>query len=127
MHPTQQGDNRGRAMTITVFTIIGEFAVAAEDGQRLYEKIVELLPRGEHIDLDFARVRVLATPFFNAAIGRLLTEMSPEDLRRQVSFQHLPAVGQGVLSTVIENAKYHSDPAAREALDKILIDLIEEH
>jgi hypothetical protein len=116
-------------MTITVFEIVGEFAVAADDGQKLYELITDLLSGHEHIDLEFNRVRVVATPFFNAAIGRLLKHVSPEDLYKRVSFKHLSSVGQQVLAKVVENAKqyYHGDPAAREALDKILIDHTEEH
>jgi STAS-like domain of unknown function (DUF4325) len=117
------------AMTITIFDLIGEFAVAAEDGQRVYEQITAALPSQAAIELDFSRVRVVATPFFNAAIGRLLKDVSPEDLHKRIFFKNLSTVGHQVLTKVIENAKqyYHGDPAAREALDKILIDHTEEH
>jgi hypothetical protein len=116
-------------MTIPVFELIGQFAVAAEDGQRVYERITATLPSQSVIELDFAGVRVVATPFFNVAIGRLLKDVSPEELHKRIFFKNLSSVGQQALTKVIENAKqyYHGDPAARAALDKILIDHTEEH
>ena len=122
-------NDQTEAMTIKVFEIIGEFAVAAEDGQRLYDRIMSILASQNSIELDFSGVRVVATPFFNAAIGRLLKDVSPENLHARVSFSNLSPVGQQVLAKVVENAKqyYHGDPAARAALDKILVDQTEEH
>ena len=111
-------------MVIKVFALSGEFAVATEDGTRLYDEMNSLLAGTENIELDFNGVRVIATPFFNAAIGRLLKDVSPEELRKRISFNNLSPVGHQVLVKVVANAKqyYHGDPAAREALDRILID-----
>jgi hypothetical protein len=115
-------------MKITVFEIIGEFAVAATDGQHLYDRMIDQLGRHETIELDFAGVRVVATPFFNAAVGRLLKDISPEDLHKKISFTNLTAAGQRTLATVVQNAKqYYHDPGAREALDKILVDHTDEY
>jgi hypothetical protein len=86
--------------------------------------MTSLLATTESIELEFNKVRVIATPFFNAAIGRLLKDVSPEELQKRISFKNLSPIGQKVLTNVVENAKqyYHGDPAAREALDRILID-----
>jgi hypothetical protein len=114
-------------MTINVRSIIGEFAVAADDGQRMFQKMTTLLGSADVIELDFTGVRVIATPFFNAAIGRLLKDLPPEELHRKVTFSNLVPVGHDVLARVIENSKqYYSDPGAREALDRILADHTEE-
>ena len=121
-------DERSETMKITVFEVIGEFAVATADGQNLYERMIGLLARHETIELDFAGVRVVATPFFNAAVGRLLKDVSPEELHKKISFNNLSAAGQRTLATVVENAKqYYHDPGAREALDKILMDHSDDH
>jgi len=116
-------------MTINVYELIGEFAVATDDGQKLYDRMVDLLSHQQTIVLEFQRVRVVATPFLNASIGQLLKTVSPEDLHQKISFLSLSTAGHKILEKVIGNAKqyYHGDPKAREALDRILSDHTEEH
>jgi hypothetical protein len=120
-------NEQGVFMQISVFDIVGEFAVATQDGERIYSTIKDLLSGSDVIELLFARVRVFATPFFNASVGRLLKDdLSPEEFNRRIAFRDLGLVGREALIKVIENAKQYSDPAAREALDKILIEQSDE-
>lgn len=115
-------------MTINVFSIVGEFAVAADDGQRMYDEMTDKLGSADLLELDFTGVRVIATPFFNVAIGRLLKDLEPEELKRRVVFKNLVLVGHDVLAKVIENSKqYYHNPAARKALDSILADHADDH
>ena len=109
--------------TILVVDITGQFAVAGDDGQRLYDRMYEILGTAQNVQVDFYGVRVIATPFFNAAVGRLLKDVSPDELRNRISFKNLSLAAERTLAKVIENAKqYYHDPEARAALDKILIE-----
>jgi hypothetical protein len=108
-------------MTVDIKPLVGEFAVAAKDGDTVYNLIQAPLERGESVQLDFTGVRVIATPFFNAAIGRLIKDIDPTDLQARMTFTNLLPVGYKVLETVIANSKeYYHDPEARAALDRIL-------
>ena len=111
-------------MTIKVHNLVGAFAVAAEDGRRLHEEILKnMKEEGVRINVLFDDVRVIATPFLNSAVGGLLEQMTPGELRDRINFAHLPPVGELALKKVIENAKrFYHEPDRREALDKILWD-----
>jgi hypothetical protein len=109
-------------MTIMVHSLVGAYAVAAEDGKRLHEEIHRIMKaEGGRINVYFDEVKVIATPFLNTAVGGLLEVMTPEELSDRINFSHLPKVGETVLRKVIENAKrFYHDPARREALDRVL-------
>ncbi len=85
------------------------------------------LAAGRPVELDFAGVRVFASPFFNAAFGRLLKDLTPEDLNRLLKVLNMTPVGRDTLKLVIKNsAQYYRDPAFRKALDEILMEQSEE-
>jgi hypothetical protein len=69
-------------MNYQVFDITGECAIAADSGQKLYDQIHAELLAGNSVELDFTRVKVFASAFFNFAIGQLLKDISPDDLNR---------------------------------------------
>ena len=110
-------------MKVEMSTLVGENCITLDQGHQVYEKIHPELKSGRGVELDFAGVRVFASPFFNAAIGRLLQDITAPDLNRLLKVEHLSPAGLDVLRHVIENSKqYYSNPAARSALDKILAD-----
>lgn len=108
-------------MSIKVFDLSGEFAITTEDGEKLFAQLEEPVQKSQHIELDFANVRVFASPFFNAAVGRLLKDRSARDLLNLISITNLNSVGETVLTRVMENAEqYYRNPTARKALDDLL-------
>jgi hypothetical protein len=101
-----------------VHEIIGEYAIAADGGQKIYDQIHAELLAGNSVELDFARVKVFASAFFNFAIGQLLKDISPDDLNRLLHLTNLSGNGQTVLERVIANAtRYYSDRPYKEAVD----------
>jgi hypothetical protein len=60
---------------------------------------------GNAVELDFENVTVLASPFLNAAIGRLLKDIKPSNLNRLLKITNLVPTGLAVLRRVIENSK----------------------
>jgi hypothetical protein len=110
-------------MKLNVFDLVGANCVTYEDGQRVYDLIHPELQRGRPVELNFADVRVLVSLFLNAAIGRLLEDISADDLNRFLRVSNLPPGGVETLNRVIENSDdYYHHPQVREALDRILVE-----
>ena len=108
-------------MKLTVFDIVGANCVTYGDGQKIYDLIHPELHRDRPVELDFAGVRVLVSLFLNAAIGRLLEDLSTEELNRLLTISNLPPGGLETLKRVIENSDdFYHNPQVREALDRIL-------
>jgi hypothetical protein len=108
-------------MKLNVRDLVGANCVTYEDGQRIYDLIHSELSRGRAVELDFEGVRVLVSLFVNAAIGRLLEDISSEDLNRLLTISNLPPGGVETLKRVIENSNdYYHNPQVRQALDRIL-------
>jgi hypothetical protein len=110
-------------MTVDVHARVGEYAITTDDGQRIFSEIHPVLKAGDSVVLDFAEVRVFASPFFNASIGHLLEDIRPDELSKLLNCTHLSAVGHSVMTKVLQNAEeYYYRPELREALDAILRD-----
>lgn len=108
-------------MTYKIYDIVGEYAISADGGQKIYNQINPKLLAGDSVELDFTGVKVFASPFFNFAIGQLLKDIAADDLNRLLSFTCLNDNGQKVLERVIANAKrYYCDPQYRKAVDTVL-------
>lgn len=107
--------------TIVVSQLIGGYGVTLEDGEAVYDAIHPLLSQDVDVTLDFRDVTIFASPFFNAAIGRLVSEFSAKQLNDRLHFVKLSAAGQSTLQRVIENARaYQNDPGLRDAVDRVL-------
>lgn len=59
-------------MRINVYEIIGEFAMAADAGEKLSDKIYTQLQQDKSISLDFTGVKIFTSTFLNIPIGQLL-------------------------------------------------------
>lgn len=113
-------------MRIDIKALIGENCITQEDGQKVFEQVHPELVAGHQVELDFNGVEVFASPFLNAAIGRLLKDIKADDLNRLLTISSLTSSGKQVLSRVIENSKtYFSDPDLRQALNDILTEQAE--
>ena len=110
-----------------VVSLIGKNGITAEHGQRVYDLIHPELKAKQIVELDFDGVQVFASPFFNVAIGQLLSDIEPGDLNRLLKVSNLPPHGIEVLKRVIENSKeYYENGPSRKALDDILKEHAEE-
>ena len=106
---------------INICEAICENCITIEDGEKLFKRIHPELITGRPVELDFTKISVFASPFFNAAIGQLLKDIKPEDLNHLLKISNLTPAGTEVLKRVIENSKqYYLDNGKRKALDAIL-------
>ncbi|MEL6492745.1 MAG: STAS-like domain-containing protein [Cyanobacteria bacterium J06621_3] len=105
-------------MNIKIYEITGKYAISADMGQLIYDQIHTELLNGHSVTLDFADVDVFVSAFFNLAIGQLLKDIAPNTLNQLLKIEHLTSTGQGLLKTIIDNAKqYYSDPEHQQAVD----------
>ncbi len=113
-------------MKVAILNIIGENCITLEDGQKIYSQILPELSAGHKVELDFKGVGVFASPFFNAAIGRLLNDFTRDELNRLLDVFNITPVGRDILKLVIKNsARYYDDPDYRKNLNKILFEQAE--
>jgi hypothetical protein len=100
---------------------IGPYAVTLADGETVYRAIHPELRAGRPVRLDFTGVEAFAAPFFNAAIGALLEDLSVDDLNRLLCVDNLSSGGTLMVRLVIEHAdQYYHNPAVRRAVDAML-------
>ncbi len=115
-------------MNIVVRDLVGENAITLEDGAKIYENIFPALKSEEKVIIDFIGVKVFASPFFNAAIGKLLKDFTPDALNRLISFLNLNSVGSDIIKRVIDNSKqFYSNPEVQKATEKTISQRSEEH
>jgi hypothetical protein len=92
---------------LKIYDIVGgSIWVAAEDGQKVYEKIKAAFDANHAIDLSFAQRENLITAFLNASIGQLYTgEYSDEFLSKNLSFVEIEDDDRDLLQRAVNNAK----------------------
>ena len=94
-----------------------------EAGDTLLSSIRTELGQGQPVELDFSGVRLVASPFFNAAIAPLFANMSEAEFRRSIIFTGLSPTASRVLDRVVANAQsFYADPAFQESLDRVLFE-----
>jgi hypothetical protein len=109
----------GNMMNYSIKENVGANGITLQDGQKVYDAIYPELKENREITLDFAEVRIVASPFLNGAIGQLLRDLSPDDLNRYLKFVNLPPVTRPILKRVIDNAKdYYTSATVRQAVDE---------
>jgi STAS-like domain of unknown function (DUF4325) len=106
---------------VIVSQLVGNYGITLDDGEILHNVLYPLLEDGYSITVDFQGMTIFASPFFNAAIGRLLANFSAEFLKENLKPINLSAAGEGTLRQVIKNASaYYSNPVTRAAVDRVL-------
>jgi STAS-like domain of unknown function (DUF4325) len=108
-------------ININVKELAGSNCISLSDGQTIYDKIHPKLKAGAVVNLNFEGVRVFSSPFFNAAIGQLLRDISGSALNDLLKVSGLPANGVETLKKVIENSRaYYSSGENRKAVEEAL-------
>ena len=114
-------------MKIEIFEIIGEDCITVEDGERIYDLIFPRLIADEKVELNFSKVEVFASPFFNAAIGRLMKDLTREELNSRLTITAIANEGMSILKLVIKNSvQYYHNEQYQKAHDAVLRNPLEE-
>jgi len=99
---------------IRVFDIIGgPLAIAADDGELVYDAIASCLRDGREVVLSFADVKTIIAIFLITAIGQLYGEFPEARIRTLLSVLDLQKDDRAMLDSVMRNAnQYYENPAA---------------
>jgi hypothetical protein len=89
---------------VEVFSLIGEYCLLAEDGEKVRSAIEPFLKLEGHVTIDFGDVKVLTATFLNAAVGRLLDCPEPRTILEKLKFANLDNVDANLLGLVLKNA-----------------------
>lgn len=108
-------------LTIDIATDIGSNCITFDDGEKIFEMIHPYLLEQQVVELNFKNVKIFASPFFNAAIGPLLNDLTTEQLNEYLVFSNLSDHGNNVLRRVITNAKnFYQNPKISESVKRII-------
>lgn len=111
-------------LTIRVYEVVGSgLCVAADDGQKVFNRISEALAEGRAVQLSFNRVENLTSAFLNAAIGQLYDAFTEDMIKTHLQVTDMAADDLTLLKRVVDTAKaYFKDrerfnKARKEALE----------
>lgn len=108
-------------MKIQLLDLIGPRCIIAEDGQKLYDLVFPSLSRGEDVILNFEGVKGFASPFFNFAIGQLVSSLDISVIRSKLHFLNINEVGKIVVERVLENSSIQTTGVDfRKIVDELL-------
>lgn len=101
-------------MKTIILNIVDEIgtpsALTQEQGNMIYEKIKEAIDSETIVQLDFAQVESMISPFLNNSIGQLYSKFTSEQLQKFLQIKNFPSDKNATLNIVIANAKrYYID------------------
>ena len=105
-------------MNINVFEITGKAALSKQNGEKLYGIIKQSINNADIINLDFNDVKIFATPFLNASLGRLTSEYTREKLLQIINIQNITKNGESLINTSLESSEDFTN--SKDYDDKIL-------
>lgn len=99
---------------ISIINAIGDdFAVEAEDGEKVYLLIKKAFDAGQKVKVSFLNIKMLTTAFLNTAIGQLYRDYTEEVIRQRILIDDMNNAGKVALKRVIDTAKiFYSNPDA---------------
>lgn len=81
-------------MTTILISEICPFALAEEDGKKVYDAIDNALENNNGICVDFNQISLFATPFFNTSLGAIILKYGIEKFDAMVEIKNLDALGE---------------------------------
>jgi glutaredoxin-related protein len=100
---------------------IGINAITIDDGQIIYDIVYSALMNQEQIELDFEGVEIVASPFLNVAIGKLMRDFTPDQLNTYLKFKNVSSITLPILRRVIETSrKYYTEEKYRLAVNSVV-------
>lgn len=92
--------------TLNISKIIkNDSAVSSDDGETVYELILESIRAKEITELDFAGISIITTAFLNSAIGQLYDVFSSDELNEYIVLKNVQKEDTMQFKKVIERAK----------------------
>ena len=106
-----------KPIQINVADIIGStLGIAAEDGQRIFDKAKPLIAEDKDVVISFERITILISLFLNVVIGQLYGHFDESTIKQRLKVEGLAASDMHLLKLVVENAKKYY--ANKEVYDR---------
>ena len=80
-------------------------AVSSDDGEIVYNAIVNCIEKKYIAELDFSEITILTTAFLNSAIGQLYNTYSSDQLNTSLKLKNVAEEDRILFKKVIERAK----------------------
>lgn len=96
--------------------------ITSEEGEPIYNMIVENLSKDEDVTLDFGEVTFLTTAFLNVVIGALYKDYTSEQLQARLHIENINDETVARIKKVTDNAKlfYSDEDKFNETVDKVV-------
>jgi len=109
---------------INVINEVGsKYCVDSDDGQRIYNLIIDAFRKNRKVVLSFLNVEILTTAFLNTAIGQLYKDFSEDFIKNHLSVEDINKNGLISIKRVVETAKeYYKNPNSIEQSLKDILD-----
>jgi hypothetical protein len=82
-------------------------AVSSDDGESVYNNIIEAIKEGFIVDLDFSNITLMTTAFLNTAIGQLYSIYSSEELNMSLKLKNVAQEDGILFKKVVDRAKQY--------------------
>jgi STAS-like domain of unknown function (DUF4325) len=108
-------------LRITVKDVTGFNCITMEQGEKIYQLLIDALREKKYVELDFEGIGIFASPFFNVAIGKLLKDYTSDVLNEYLKFINLNPTGREVLKLSIKNSQqYFKSESNKKAIDDVI-------
>lgn len=113
-------------INVSVYQIVGsEICVSADDGNKVYNRIKDILSKKKKVILSFLNVTMLTSAFLNTAIGQLYGQFSKEEIKLYFSVTDLSKLDLTLLKRVVDNAKnYYDNPDNAKRIEKTIKEVL---
>lgn len=97
-------------------------AVAADEGEKVYQTIVKLFSDYQTIVLDFSGIALLTTAYLNGAIGQLYKDYSSRELGERLKLKNVSQDDLILLKKVTNRAKefYNNEDSFGQTVQRVI-------
>lgn len=110
-------------MKVELVKLIGKNCESIDDGRKLHQVIHPEIVQGASVELDFAGVESIITPFLNASLGKLLDLFEKETLMQRLVLCH---ISEEHLKRVNEYIDRKDQQNLEATTRDLMVDLFEE-
>lgn len=86
--------------------VFGEVLETEEEGQEVFEGIVEAIEKGRKLELVFRGVHTVTEPFLEKAFGQLFARFDAKDIIENLQLVSFPEEYEGLLGNLVGKATY---------------------
>lgn len=79
--------------------------ITSEEGEPIFNKIIDALSRDDEVTLDFDGMKFLTTAFLNVMIGALYKDYTSEQLQKKLHIKNINEETAARVKKVTDNAK----------------------